>query len=180
LKSVALIGMGNIMFHDEGLGIYMVDYIQKNYEIPTNLTIIDGGTLGFKLMTYYLEYDAIIIVGTTSQRGEVGAVFINNADEVMAQGATRQSANEVEITMMLEICALSDAMGEMHMVSMVPEDIQSVRNGLSGNIEENMQQLEQATLELLKQYDIKLTPKLQTTPLTHIIHDYANPTTRAF
>jgi hydrogenase maturation protease len=36
-KRIALIGMGNLMFHDEGLGTYLAKYLEANYEIPENL-----------------------------------------------------------------------------------------------------------------------------------------------
>jgi len=63
---VALIGIGNILFQDEGLGIYLIEYIKANFKTPPNLTILDGSGLGFGLMGYFQEYDHIILVGTTS------------------------------------------------------------------------------------------------------------------
>jgi len=50
------------MFHDEGLGAYLVKYMEKNYEPHSKLSIVEGGTLGFTLMTYYQEYDKVIVV----------------------------------------------------------------------------------------------------------------------
>ncbi|MCB4744014.1 MAG: hydrogenase maturation protease, partial [Sulfurovum sp.] len=118
VKKIALIGIGNIMFHDEGMGAYLVKYIEENYEIPDNLTIVEGGTLGFTLMTYYQEYDKIIVVGTSSKEGEVGTISSENADEVVAnEDITRKTANEVEITMMIEICSFHEDMGEVQLIT---------------------------------------------------------------
>ena len=174
MKKVALIGMGNIMFNDEGVGVYCVEYIRKNYKISNNLTIIDGGTLGFKLMSFYQDYDLIIIVGTTSQNGNVGDIFINSGDEVIAQGKTRQSANEVEIAMMLEICSLSNIMGEVKTVGIIPKDIQTVYNGLSEEIQKKIELLTNTTIQLLKSYNIKLE-KNNNIPFKEILDFYANP-----
>ena len=73
------------MFHDEGLGIYLTKYIEENYHTPQNLTVLDGGGLGFTLMTYYQEYDKIITVGTTSKEGRAGDVFTTTGEEMMAE-----------------------------------------------------------------------------------------------
>jgi len=175
-EKVALIGIGNIMFHDEGLGAYLVKYIEENYEIPDTLTVIEGGTLGFTLMTYYQEYDKIIVVGTGSKKGEVGTIYSESAEEVMAQGATRQTANEVEITMMLEICSFHEEMGEVQLITMIPEDIIDVRNGLTASVLQHMPKLVDATLEALKKSGIVLEKK-EGDPVSFetIIEHYANP-----
>jgi len=176
-QKVALIGIGNIMFHDEGLGAYLVKYIEENYHLPENLTVIEGGTLGFTLMTYYQEYDKIIVVGTGSKKGEVGTIYSESADEVLAQEATRQTANEVEITMMLEICSFHEEMGEVQLITMIPEDIVDVRNGLTESVLQHMPKLVDATLEELKNSGITLQKKEGNgTSFEAIIDDYANPT----
>ena len=51
MKKNIIVGVGNMLFKDEGIGIYASEYIRQNYEFDDeNLEIIDGGTLGFKLM----------------------------------------------------------------------------------------------------------------------------------
>jgi len=175
-EKIALIGIGNIMFHDEGLGAYLVKYIESNYEIPSNLTVVEGGTLGFTLMTYYQEYDKIIVVGTGSKEGEVGTVFSETGEEVLQQGSVRQTANEVEITMMLEICSFHEEMGEVQLITMIPKDIVEVKNGLTPEVLEHMPKLVEATLTELERSGITLKRKrTQERDFESIIDAYANP-----
>ena len=177
-KKIALIGIGNILFHDEGLGAYLVKYIEENYEIPPNLSVVEGGTLGFSLMTYYQEYDKIIVVGTGSKEGHVGSISSENAHEVMSHNdATRKTANEVEITMMIEICSFHEAMGEVQLITMVPEDIIEVKNGLSATVLAHMPKLVEVTLRELHLCGIDLKRKKgEKVSFHHIIDAYANPT----
>ena len=174
-RKVALIGMGNIMFHDEGLGTYLAKYIEENYEIPENLTIVDGGLLGFSLMTYYQEYDKIVIVSTNSKEGKPGSIFRYSGEEMMAMGSTRQTANEVELTMMLEVCSFHEDMGEVELVTMIPEDIIDVANGLTDTILSRMPQLLDATLEALEDEGITLQPKEPSVSFSEVVHACANP-----
>ncbi|UPT77883.1 HyaD/HybD family hydrogenase maturation endopeptidase [Sulfurovum sp. XGS-02] len=175
-QKIALIGIGNIMFHDEGLGVYLVKYIEENYHIPDNLTIVEGGTLGFSLMTYYQEYDKVIIVGTSSKDGDIGTIYSESSEEVMAQGGTRQTANEVEITMMLEICSFHEDMGEVQLITMVPEDIIDVCNGLTNSVLSHMPKLVDATLEELENSGVRLKRTLcSRVSFETIIDAYANP-----
>jgi len=176
-NKIALIGIGNIMFHDEGLGAYLVKYIEENYESNPHLTIVEGGTLGFTLMTYYQEYDKVIVVGTGSKEGPVGTIASENAQEVMEnEDATRKTANEVEITMMIEICSFHEEMGEVQLITMVPEDIIDVRNGLTASVLSYMPKLVDATLEELENSGIKLKKSLSSqVSFETIIEGYANP-----
>jgi hydrogenase maturation protease len=177
-KRIALIGMGNLMFHDEGLGTYLAKYLEANYEIPENLEIVDGGLLGFSLMTYYQEYDKIVIVSTNSKEGEPGTIFRYSGEEMMAMGSTRKTANEVELTMMLEICSFHEAMGEVELVTMIPEDIIEVRNGLTDTIRERMPALLEETLSALAEEGIVLVPKVPPVSFSEVIHACANPMTQ--
>ncbi|WP_373028173.1 HyaD/HybD family hydrogenase maturation endopeptidase [Sulfurovum sp.] len=176
-EKVALIGIGNIMFHDEGLGAYLVKYIEENYEIPECLTIVEGGTLGFTLMTYYQEYDKVIVVGTGSKDGPVGTISSESSEEVIRHGSTiRQTANEVEITMMLEICSFHEDMGEVQLITMVPEDIIDVCNGLTPSVLKHMPKLVDATLKELENSGITLKKNIgDVVSFESIVDAYANP-----
>jgi len=176
-EKVALIGIGNIMFHDEGLGAYLVKYIEENYSSHEKLTIVEGGTLGFTLMTYYQEYDKIIVVGTGSKLGPVGTISSENAEQVMSNdSATRKTANEVEITMMIEICSFHEEMGEVQLITMVPRDIIDVKNAMTAEALACMPKLVDAVIEELKISDIILEPKCSDkVSFQQIIEAYANP-----
>ena len=164
------------MFHDEGMGAYLVKYIEENYEAHPNLTIVEGGTLGFTLMTYYQEYDKIIVVGTGSKTGEVGTISSENAEQVMANDdATRKTANEVEITMMIEICSFHEEMGEVQLITMVPYDIIEVKNGMTPEALSYMPKLIETTLKELEDSGIVLKKKEERVSFESIINAYANP-----
>ncbi len=163
------------MFHDEGLGIYLTKYIEENYHIPKNLTVLDGGGLGFTLMTYYQEYDKVIVVGTTSREGKAGEVFAITGEQMMAEGAIKKTATEVEITMMLEICSFHEEMGEVELISMIPEDIIEVKNGLTATVLRAMPKLLDLTLDVLKKDGIELQPKEGGMTFEAVVAYFANP-----
>jgi len=162
------------MFCDEGLGTYLAKYIEENYEIPDSLEIVDGGLLGFGLMSYYQEFDKLLIVSITSKDGKSGEIFRYSADDMLRLGKTRQSANEVEVAMMIEICSFKEDMAEIEFLTMVPENIEDVKNGLSQKVLENMPILAQKTLDVLKEYGINLQQK-DSVSFSDIIDRVANP-----
>ena len=174
-EKIALIGIGNIMFYDEGLGAYLVKYIEENYQIPDNLLVLEGGTLGFGLMTYYQEYDKIIVVGVGSNEGEVGAITIESAQDIISKSPICKTANEVEIAMMIEICSFHEDMGDVQLITMVPEDIIDVRNGLTETVLAHMPKLVDATVKELEKSGVTLKEKADKVSFEEIIEVYANP-----
>jgi len=44
-----VLGLGNILLHDEGLGVWVADALRRQFEFPTSVTILEGGTLGLDL-----------------------------------------------------------------------------------------------------------------------------------
>ena len=45
-----VLGLGNILLHDEGLGVWVADALRRQFEFPTSVTILEGGTLGLDLL----------------------------------------------------------------------------------------------------------------------------------
>ena len=144
-----VIGVGNLLFKDEGIGIYTAKYLQENFSFDDSLEIIEGGTLGFKLMTYFQEYDNVIILDTVSIEDRAGEIYRLPSDVLLGLGQYRKTAHEVEIVEMLEICSVLDKHAEVTILGIIPEDIVSVEIGLTQTIEDKFDEyLAQALKEI--------------------------------
>lgn len=172
---IAVVGAGTIIFQDEGVGVYASRYLEKNYEFEGDVTLVDGGVLGFKLMTYYQDYDKVIILDTITMDDDAGSIYNIPAEELLGLGSYKQTAHEVEIVEMLEICSLLERMAEVHIIGIVPEDILSVNIGLSDTLQKNFGTFVSTALSQIAQTGVSYTKKADYTPLHTIIEGYANP-----
>ena len=140
-KRNIVIGVGNMLFKDEGIGIYAAEYIKQNYKFDDEeLEIIDGGTLGFKLMTYFQEYDNVIILDTVSIEDAVGEIYRLPSEVLLGLGNYRKTAHEVEIVEMLEIVSVLDSHADVTIIGIIPEDIISVGIGLTKTMENRFEE----------------------------------------
>lgn len=171
----AIVGAGTIIFQDEGVGVYASKYLEENYTFVDDVTIVDGGVLGFKLMTYYQEYDKVLILDTITINDEAGSIYNLPGKELLGLGSYKQSAHEVEIIEMLEICSLLERMAEVNIIGIVPKDIQSVNIGLSDEIKAKFDDLISVALNELQVSGVRYEKKAKEIPLQDIIHSYANP-----
>jgi hydrogenase maturation protease len=141
LKDTIVLGVGNILFKDEGVGVFASKFLEHNYDFSEGLDIIDGATLGFRLMSYFQEYKRVYIIDTISIEDKPGSIYKVPADELMGLGTYRQTAHEVEIVEMLEICSLLESIAEVTIFGIVPKDIESVDMGLTKELEESFDKL---------------------------------------
>ena len=154
-----VIGVGNVLFKDEGVGIYAAHYLEQNYEFDGDLEIMDGGTLGFKLMTFFQEYDNVIILDTVSIEDEPGSIFRLPSEVLLGMGQYRKTAHEVEIVEMLEICSVLDKHAQVTILGIIPEDIQSVKIGLTQKIEKAFMDLINQALKDIEALGVTVTKK---------------------
>ena len=157
-KRNIVIGVGNMLFKDEGIGIYAAEYIKQNYKFDDEeLEIIDGGTLGFKLMTYFQEYDNVIILDTVSIDDEAGEIYRLPSDVLLGLGNYRKTAHEVEIVEMLEIVSVLDSHANVTIIGIIPEDIISVEIGLTQSMENRFEEFILNSIKEIESLGIKAT-----------------------
>jgi hydrogenase maturation protease len=154
-----VVGVGNLLFKDEGVGIYASKYLEENYSFDSDLEIIEGGTLGFKLMAYFQEYDNVIILDTVSIEDKAGEIFRLPSDVLLGLGQYRKTAHEVEIVEMLEICSVLDKHAEVTILGIIPEDIVSVDIGLTKTIEDRFEEYILQVIKEIESIGIKATKK---------------------
>jgi hydrogenase maturation protease len=176
-KRVALIGSGNAFFKDEGVGLYAAKYIKENYIFNQDeLEIVDGGTLGFKLMPLLQEFDAVIIVNTASDKSKKkGEISIKTTDEFLDGDLIKKTANEVEIAEMLQICSMAERMAETIVISIVPEDIISVEVSLTQSIRGAWDEYIQTIITQVQNTGIKIKKGNESLSLDEILDIFANP-----
>lgn len=176
MQKIAIIGAGTVIYQDEGVGVYGARYIEENYDFKDyDVTIVDGGVLGFQLMTYYQKYDKVIILDTITMDDSVGAIYNLPSEELLGLGSYKQTAHEVEIVEMLEICSLLERMAEVNIIGIVPKDIETVVVGLTPEMKENFPLFVKSALDELAKVGVNPIKKENEISLETIIESYANP-----
>lgn len=171
----AIVGAGTVIYQDEGVGVYAAKYLEENFTFLDDVTLVDGGVLGFQLMTYYQEYDKVIILDTITMNDTVGSIYNLPSEELLGLGSYKKTAHEVEIIEMLEICSLLERMAEVNIIGIIPKDIESVNVGLTNEMKDTFHNLINAATAELDKSGIKYRRNSATVELEDIIEKYANP-----
>jgi hydrogenase maturation protease len=75
LKKTLILGLGNVLLQDEGLGVHALREMQK-LDWPDNIELLDGGTGGFVLLSLFNEYEQFIIIDATLSNDPPGTIKV--------------------------------------------------------------------------------------------------------
>jgi hydrogenase maturation protease len=108
-KRTLVLGIGNTIMTDEGVGIHVIEHLQKTCPDKDNVSFIDGGTLSFSLAGFLAEHEQLIVVDAARTGGAPGSVVCYEGNEMDRYlTGNRQSVHEVGLTDLLDIARLSD------------------------------------------------------------------------
>lgn len=125
---VLLLGIGNILFGDEGIGPHLAHFFAKNYRFESDvhsLEILDGGTLAQFLIPTITSFDEVIILDCVNvgEDSHIGDVYAFDFDDIPINITWQGSAHEVEMLQTLQMTAMSGDLPPVHIVGIVPSVI---------------------------------------------------------
>lgn len=82
---ILVLGIGNILFGDEGIGVHLSNFLKLNYRFSgeNEVDFVDGGTLATMLIPLITSYDKVLILDCVSaNNANVGEVYYFDFDNV--------------------------------------------------------------------------------------------------
>jgi len=148
-KQIMILGVGNLLFSDEGVGIRVAEALQDRYEFPENVRVVDGGTLGLNLLGVISEADQLIVVDAVRQGGEPGSLYRLAGEEIPKRIRAKNSLHQVEFLEALTCCQALDKIPETVIVGVEPEDITTMSIELTETVDARVDDLVEAVLKEL-------------------------------
>ncbi|MGJ5153648.1 HyaD/HybD family hydrogenase maturation endopeptidase [Bradyrhizobium sp. HKCCYLR1023] len=106
---ILVLGIGNILWADEGFGVRVVEEFYRRFTVPDNVTILDGGTQGLYLVNYVEEADGLIVFDAIDYGLVPGELKLVRDDEVPCfTGAKKMSLHQ---TGFQEVLSAADLLG---------------------------------------------------------------------
>ena len=75
ISRVVIVGVGNVLCGDDGLGVHAVQRIQATGTLPRGVRALDGGVLGPALLAQLQPDEALVLMDALRAGGTPGAVY---------------------------------------------------------------------------------------------------------
>lgn len=104
---ILILGIGNLLWADEGFGVRLVQALQQRYAFPPEVTLLDGGTQGLGLIPYVQAAEVLVIADAVDFHQEPGSLLEVRDEEVPQYlAAGKLSLHQVSFQEVLALCQL--------------------------------------------------------------------------
>ncbi len=107
---VLILGIGNVLWADEGFGVRAVEYLHRYWRLPDNVRVVDGGTQGLYLLDQVQAASILVILDAIDYGLEPGTIKLIEDDAVPSYlGAKKVSLHQ---TGFQEVLATAQLLGQ--------------------------------------------------------------------
>ncbi|MDJ0740104.1 MAG: HyaD/HybD family hydrogenase maturation endopeptidase [Gammaproteobacteria bacterium] len=156
---ILVIGMGNVLMQDEGIGVRAVEELDSRYTMPDHVTLVDGGTTGMELFEPMRNCDCLVVADAVNANLPSGSLLRIANDEINAFFQTKLSNHQLGLSDLLALLTLKgEAPGHIAIIGMVPDSLEN-RLGLSAAAEAGLQGMVASLVDELRGLGVDAVPR---------------------
>ena len=156
--SVLVLGVGNLVMSDDGVGVMVAQKLQQSYRFPDNVEILDGGTLGLDLLPKLENISNLILIDAVETGKKAGTCVRLSGQELPIALETKISPHQMGLK---DLLAVSELMGhvpkEMVLIGVQPGSIE-MEIGLTAEVEAQLDTLVSNVLIELENWGVSALP----------------------
>jgi len=153
LKTLIL-GVGNLLLKDEGIGIHAMRALEKEV-LPPDVQLMDGGTGGLHLLTWLQDYDRIIMIDATLDNNPPGTIRVIQP-RYASDFPPLMSAHEIGLRDMIDAMYLTGKMPEIVLIVISVININEIGMELSPEVEAVISEVVQLVKNQIKKIKLSL------------------------
>ncbi len=170
---ILILGIGNILFGDEGIGPHLANLIEEKYHFNSTkhkVEIVDGGTLAQRLIPIITNYDRVLIIDCVNvDNGDIGDVYSFDFDKVPDYITWNGSAHEVEMLQTLQMIEMMGDLPPTKIVGVIPYVIgENSTFNMTEEVINASKTMEKVIIDYIKSFDIEIINKKPDLKITDV------------
>ncbi len=125
MRGALVLGIGNLLMGDEGVGVRVVEALERARWRPAGVTVVDGGTGGFHLLEYLQEFSPIVMIDATLDGQPAGTVSVLRP-KYASDFPRALTAHDIGLRDLVETTALLGSLPPITLVTISIAEIQSM------------------------------------------------------
>lgn len=160
-----MLGLGNLLLHDEGIGVWVAESLRRRFDFPDTVTLLDGGTLGLDLLPRLEGVSRLCLIDAVQLGGPPGRISRLAGEEVPAALGLKMSPHQVGVQDLLATARLrGQAPPVVVLWGLEPERLDP-GIGFSPSVASALTRLEAAVLEELRGWGLPGRLRAEAAPL---------------
>lgn len=154
ILKITILGIGNTLISDDGVGVHIVNKLDDEYIFPDNVTLIDGGTKGLDLLPFIEGSDMLLIIDAANFNKEPGTIDTVIGEKIPAFLSQKLSVHQIGLPDMLFAAKLMGiSPPEMCLIGIQPKSMETSTE-MSAEIKERFDDLYAKVLDKLNEWGI--------------------------
>lgn len=164
MERTLVLGLGNVLLGDEGIGVWIADTLKRRFEFPASTTILEGGTLGLDLLPRLDGVQRLLVIDAAKFGGHPGELVRLQGEAISRVLAVKVSPHQVGVQDLLATARLLGS-EPPHVVlwGMEPARL-APGTGFSPEVQKALPQLEAEVLEELRRWGVPGELRAQAAP----------------
>jgi hydrogenase maturation protease len=146
-KRIIVLGVGNELLSDEGVGIHVIKELHKMKIFPPEIEVMEGGTDGFGLINIITDTDRLIVIDSIKGGSEPGTLYKFDIED--APGTPDLFKTSVHQIGILEVINLSSLIGKTPKTTVIGIEPKSITTGME--LTEEVREKIPRVIELVKE-----------------------------
>ena len=163
--NIVVLGIGNLLWADEGFGVRCIEALQQRYEFARHVELIDGGTQGLYLIQFVQSADALLIFDAIDYGLTPGELKLVRDDDVPRfMGAKKMSLHQTGFQEVLSLAQLTGKFPErVLLIGCQPQELEDYGGSLRPVVKAAMEDALRLGIEELDRWGG--TPQTRSAPL---------------
>jgi hydrogenase maturation protease len=158
-KKILVIGMGNVLMQDEGVGVRAVEELENRYIIPSNVNVVDGGTTGMELFEPIRNCDQLLVADAINTGDAYGTLVRIANEQIPAFFQTKLSNHQLGLSDLLGLLTLKGEVPEhVVIIGMVPHSLEN-KLGLTAEAKAGLDAMVAMLVAELAEMGVELQPR---------------------
>jgi hydrogenase maturation protease len=152
-----VLGIGNILLSDEGVGVKVIEELERRYQFPQEVEVVDGGTSGMELLSRLDNKEHLILIDAVKSGQAPGTAVRVEGEDVPATFMERITPHQLGISDLLATASLTDDLpAKMVLFGIEPKEL-DLGLSLSAEVENSLDTIINAVIDELHNfgYEVK-------------------------
>ena len=160
-EMILVLGIGNLLWADEGFGVRAVEEFSRRYLCEERVTIMDGGTQGLYLLPHVQEASRLVVFDAIDYGLEPGTMKIITDDEVPAyMGAKQMSLHQTGFQDVLAAAKLTGQYPDnLVLIGVQPVELKDYGGSLREAVRAQIDPAVEIAAEWLRRWGVEIQPR---------------------
>ncbi|MBU0490624.1 MAG: HyaD/HybD family hydrogenase maturation endopeptidase [Chloroflexi bacterium] len=158
MGDIAILGLGNTLLSDEGVGVHALERLRAGYAFPAHVRLLDGGTKDIELIGWLEDVDRLLVLDAVAANKPPGTLVRLADDDIPSHPGLALSPHQMGLRDLLATMELLDCVpAEIVLWGVVPASLET-SVGLSPVVGAQMDALVDRALVELRRWGVEPRP----------------------